>query len=201
MACVGSCFISSKILSNTQQLASASTQHLYLLLGGPRPSTSSSHPTFTAWLHLGTSKPSTSSSICRLLCSSCWVAPGKTEMVVDCGLHHLGNLRVCAPSGWLQTTPEYHHPVPTQLILHSGWRFVVRGHSQSLQLTGLGKSLTLTCQQQSRLNYRRRVCTAHMKGAVQVPSLGDRGVCATVPCRTLATLGHTTKTGSHSSST
>ena len=33
----------------------------YLLLGGPRPGTSSSWPWFAAWPHLVTSKPSTSS--------------------------------------------------------------------------------------------------------------------------------------------
>ena len=40
-----------------------------------------------------------------------------------------------------------------------------------------------------------------MKGILQVPRLGDRGGCATGPYRTPTTLGHTTKTGSHSSST
>ena len=53
------------------------------------------------------------------------------------------------------------------------WRVevVVRGHSQSLQLTGLGKSLSLTCQQQPRPSYKRRVYSDHMKGAAGVPSL------------------------------
>ena len=78
---------------------------------------------------------------------------------------------------------------------------MVSGHNQSLQLTGLGQSLPLTCQQQPRLNYKRRVYSAHMKGAPQVPSLGDRGDCATGPYRTPTILGHTTKTGSQSSST
>ena len=50
---------------------------------------------------------------------------------------------------------------------------VVSGHSQSLQLTGLGKFFPLSCQQPSRLNYKRRVYSAHRKGASQVPSLGD----------------------------
>ena len=52
---------------------------------------------------------------------------------------------------------------------------VVSGHSQLLQLTGLGKSLPLTCQQQPRLNYKRRVYSAHTKDTLQVPSLGDCG--------------------------
>ena len=52
---------------------------------------------------------------------------------------------------------------------------VVSGHSQSLQLTGLGKSLPLTCQQQPRLNYKRRGYIAHTKGVPWIPSLGDRG--------------------------
>ena len=40
-----------------------------------------------------------------------------------------------------------------------------------------------------------------MKGAPQVPSLGDRGGCATGPYRTHTTLGCATKTGNHSIST
>ena len=47
---------------------------------------------------------------------------------------------------------------------------VFSGHSQSLQLTGLGKSLLLACQQQSRLNYKRRVYSAHMKGTSEYPA-------------------------------
>ena len=54
---------------------------------------------------------------------------------------------------------------------------VVSGHSQSLQLTGLGKSLPLICQQQPRLNYKRRIYSAHTEGTPSVPSLGDRGGC------------------------
>ena len=41
---------------------------------------------------------------------------------------------------------------------------MVSGYSQSLQLTSLGKPLPLTCQQQLRLNYKRRVYSAHTKG-------------------------------------
>ena len=73
---------------------------------------------------------------------------------------------------------------------------MVSGHSQSLQLTGLGKSLPLTCQQQPRLNYKRRVYSGHTKGSPQVSSLGDRGGCATAPYRTLTILDHATKTES-----
>ena len=62
---------------------------------------------------------------------------------------------------------------------------VVIGHSQSLQLTGLGKSLQLICQQQPRLNYKRRVYSAHTKGAPQRPSLDDSGGHVTGPDRTL----------------
>ena len=51
------------------------------------------------------------------------------------------------PSGQLQTTLENHHPAPAQLILHGQWSLVVSGHSQSLQLAGLGKTLPLACQQ------------------------------------------------------
>ena len=81
----------------------------------------------------------------------------------DLGLYHPGNPRASAPSGQLQTMSEHHHPAPAQLILR--WqRLVVSGHSQSLQLTGLGKSLPLTGQQQSRLNYTRRVYSSNKKG-------------------------------------
>ena len=161
-----------------------------------RPGTSSSQPRFTAWLHLRICKPNTSGSHLRLLYSPSRVAPGKTQEGADLGLHHLGNPRASLPSGQLQTTLEHHHPAPAQLILHRGQRVVVSGHNQSLQLTGLGKSLPLICLQQPRLNYKRRVCSAHRKGTPQVPSLGNRGVCATGLYRTSTTLGHATKTQS-----
>ena len=73
---------------------------------------------------------------------------------------------------------------------------MVSGHCQSLQLTGLGKSLPLIRQQQPRLNYKRRVYSAHTKGTPQVPSLGGSGGCATGPYRTATILAHTTKTKS-----
>ena len=47
---------------------------------------------------------------------------------------------------------------------------VVSGHSQSLQLTGLDKFLPLICQQQPRLNYKRRVYSAHTEGALECPA-------------------------------
>ena len=152
-------------------------------------------------LYLGISKPSTSSSHLILLYSSGRVALGKTQVGVDLGLHHPGNPRVSAPSGQLQTMLEHHHPAPAQLIFHGQQRLVVNSHSQSLQLTGLGKSLPLICQQQLKLNYKRRVYSAYTKGAPQVPSLGDRGGCVTGPFRTPTILGHATKTRSQSSST
>ena len=166
-----------------------------------RPGTSSSQISFTAWLHVGISKPSTSSSHLRLLCSSVKKALGKTQVGADLGLHHPGNPRARAPSGQLQTISEHHHPDPAQLIHHRGQRLVVSGHSQSLQLTGLGRSLPLTCQQQPKLKYKRRVYPAHTKGTPQMPSLSVKGGYATGPYRTLTTLGPTTKTWSQSSST
>ena len=161
-----------------------SSYPLYLLLSGPQPDTSSSQPRFTDRFHLGISKPTTSSSHLRLLYSSGRAAPGRTQVGADLGLHHPGNPRV-----------------PAQLILYRMWRLVVSSHSQSLEFTGLGKSFPLTCQQQSRLNYKKRVYSVHMKGTPRVPSLGHRGGCATGPSRTPTILGHTTKTQSHSSST
>ena len=167
----------------------------------PRPSTSSSHTRLTAWFHLGTSKPSTNSSHLRLLYSSGRVAQGKTQVGTDLGLNHPGNPRASAPSGQPHTMSEQHHPAPAQLILHRGWRLVGSSHSQSLQLTGLGKSIPLICQQRPTLNYKRRVYSVHMKGIPQVPSLGDRGGCVIGPHRTPTTLDHTTKKRSQSSST
>ena len=140
-----------------------------------RPDTGNSETRFTAWLHLGISKPSTSGSHLMWLYSSGRVYWEKHRWCLN--LHHLGNPRACASTGQLQTTLEHHHPVPAQLILHRGQRLVISGHSQSLQLTGLGKSLPLISQQQPRINYKRRVYSAHTKGVPQVPSLGDRGGC------------------------
>ena len=94
-----------------------------------------------------------------------------------------------------------HHPAPAQLILHGGRRLVFSGHNHSWQLTGLSKSFLITCQQQSRLNYKKSVYSAHTKGGPRVLSLGNRGGCATGPERIPTTLGHTTKTKSQSSFT
>ena len=69
------------------------------------------------------------------------MALGKTQVGADLGLHHLGNPRASVPNGQLQTTLEHHHAAPAQLTLHGGQRFVVSGHSQSLQLTGMDQSL------------------------------------------------------------
>ena len=167
----------------------------------PRAGTSSSQPRFTAWLPLGISKPTTSSSHLRLLYSSGRVALGKTQVRADLGLYLLGNSRASVPNGQLKTTSDHHHPVPAQLILHGRQRLVVSDCSQSLQLTGLSKSLPLICQQQPRLNYKRRVYSAHMKHIPPVPSLGDRGGCTTGSYKTPTALGHAAKTGSYSSST
>ena len=89
------------------------------------------------------------------------VASGKTQVGADFELHHLG--KPCAPNGWLQTMSEHQHPDPAQLILHKEQMLVVSGQNQSLQLTGLGKSLSLTCQHQSRLNYKCKLYSAHTK--------------------------------------
>ena len=119
---------------------------------------------------MGMSKPSTSSSYLRLLYSSWRVAPGRIQVGADLGLHHPGNPRACTHSGQLQTTSEYCHPVPAQLILHGGKRLVASGHSQSLWLTGLGKSLPLTCQEQPRLNYKRRVYSVTQRAHLKYPA-------------------------------
>ena len=41
--------------------------------------------------------------------------------------------------------------------------------SQSYQLAGMGKLLPLTCQQQSRLNYKRRLNSTHMRVHLEYP--------------------------------
>ena len=76
---------------------------------------------------------------------------------------------------------------------------MVSGHSQSLQLTGLGKPLPLICQQQPRLNYKRSMYSVHMKGAPRAPSLWMIGEAVPLdPIGHLTTLGHTTKSQSTS---
>ena len=112
-----------------------------------------------------------------MLYSSGRVVLAKTQVGAEFGFHHPGNPRANAPGEQLQATSEHHHLTSAQLILHRGQRLVLSGHSQSLQLTGLGKSLPLICQQQPRLNYKRRVYLAHMKGIPGVLSVGDRGDC------------------------
>ena len=137
----------------------------YVLLSVPRPSTSSSQPRFTVWLHLGISKLSTSRRHLRLLYSPGRMILGRTQVGADFGLHHLGNPSACTPCGQLQTTSEHLHPAQAQLILHGGWRLVISGLNQSLQLTGLSKSLPVICQQQPRFDYKRRWYSCHMKSA------------------------------------
>ena len=155
------------ILHNFLNLHKQATDSLSesLLLSGPRTGTSSREPRFTAWLCLGISKPKTSNSHLRLLYSSDRVALCKTQVACL-----IWDTPVGGPSGHLQTTSEHHYPVPAQLILHRGQRLVISGHSQSLQLTGLGKSFPLFCQQQPRPNYKRRMCLAHMMGSSQYPA-------------------------------
>ena len=190
MAGLGSCVTTSYLPSHKQQLASVS----------PRPSTSRSQPGFTPWLCLGISKPSTSSSHLRLLCNSGRVASGETKVGTDLGLHHPGNPRASAPSGQLQTTLEHHHPAPAQLVLHGEQRLVVSGHSQSLQLTGLGMSLPLTCQQQPRLSYRGGCTQSTQKVHLEYPAW-VMGRLYHWTLQVTYTLAHTTNTRSQSSST
>ena len=163
-----------------EQPNSVGPQPSYLLLTGPRPSTNSSQPRLTVQHYLGIFKPSKGRSHLRLLYTSCRVTPGKTQVGTDLA---------CTT----QETPEPVHPVDTYrpgqstttLPLHN-WSFVEaeaggQWTQPALAADSLGKSLPLTCQHQSRFNYKKRVYSAHMKGTHQVPSLGDRGDCATGP--------------------
>ena len=127
-----------------------------------------------------------------LLCSLCLVVLGRTQMEVVLDLLLLGGPRGRSLSVQLQSTSKHHYPTISKsntfkgrtqqeskpaegspalwkgpfahVILHCGQRLMVTGHSQSLQLIGLGKSLPLICQQQSRLNYKARVYTGLMVG-------------------------------------
>ena len=133
---------------------------------------------WVGWSIWESPNPANSTSL-RLLYNPCRVAPGKTQVGADLGQHQLGNLRACTPSGHLQTMSEHHYSVPAQLILHRWHRLVVSGHSQSLQLTDVGKSLPLICEHQPKLTYKRRVYSTHKKGAPRVHSLYDRRGCVT----------------------
>ena len=137
--------------------------------------------------------PALAAATCGSVYSLCQGVPDREQVEADLGLYHSGNPRVCTPRRQLQSTLEYH---PTTSTSHGGRWLLARGHSQAYQLSGLGKSLPLTCQQQSGLIYKRREYLAYMKDTPQVPSLGDRGGCATGPYRTPTSLGHATKTWS-----
>ena len=99
------------------------------------------NPLKQATAGLSEPQPSTSSCLLRLLYSSGRVATGKTEGGANLGLYHPGNPKVRASSGQLQTALVHYHLTPAQQILHGGQKLAVSGHSQSLQLTSLGKSL------------------------------------------------------------
>ena len=110
----------------------------------------------------------------------------------DCFIAHsewpqAGHRRRLTLAHTTQETPEPAHPVDNYRPCWSTTT-LVSGHRQSLHFTGLGKSLRLICQQQPRFNYKRRVYSAHTKGAPQKSSLDDRGDYATGPYRTPTTL-------------
>ena len=89
---------------------------------------------------------------------------------------------------------------PAQPILHGGhWSQPVLAAVRSRD-----KLFPLMCQQQSRLNYNRRVYKPLQGVGGMCPSSaqpGWLGGCATGPYRTPSTLGHTSKPGRCSSST
>ena len=129
------------------------------------------------------------------------VASDRTQVVADLCLHLLGTPEPVHPvDSYRLPPPQAKHsrdglwaPDPclskscsvewalAQFIFHGGQRWVFSCHSWSLQLTGLGKALPLTCQHQSSFNYEKRVCSDHTNGASQVSGLGYRGGCATGP--------------------
>ena len=135
--------------------------------------------------------PAQVAAFCRLLFISCLVALGKTQKAVDLGMHLIGRPSASTPTGQLQTISK-HHPttstndtlkqqvqqtpgpcqsnscsvvwVTAQLIIRSSWwsQSVLPAHPL------VGKSLTLMCQQQSKLSYNRRVYTVHMGGRMHL---------------------------------
>ena len=146
----------------------------------PRPVNSSSQISFTAWLRLGISKPSTSSSHLRLLCNSDRMPWPK---------HRLG-LTLAAPprkpqgqhTQWT-ATDHIGEPAACPCTVDPPERVEVGGQWSQPVLTAdwPGKYLPLTRQHQSMFIYKRRVYSAHTKDTPQVPSLTDRGGCATGP--------------------
>ena len=168
-----------------------------------RPSTRSSQSRSTAWLFTWESpSPAQVAAI-----SDCFIVHAEWPQAEHSGDWFQPALPRKPQSLCTQWTATHHvealPPCPCTADPPQRVEVGVSGHSQSLQLTGLGKYLPLTCQQHQRTTTRRgrRVYSAHMKGTSRVSSLGDRGSCATGPCRTPTTLGYTTKTWNHSSST
>ena len=136
-----------------------------------------------------------------LLYNSRRVAPGKTQVGGDLGMHPPRKpLGLCTQ--WT-ATDHIKAPPPCPCTSNPPQRAEIGGQwSQPVPAADWHGSIPpMTCQQQPRLNYKRRVGSAHRKGAPQVPSLSDRGGCVTGPYRTTTTSGHTAKTQSQSSST
>ena len=71
---------------------------------------------------------------------------------------------------------------------------MISGHSQSLQLIGLGVNPT-DVPTAIKAQLQEEGVHNSMGVATQVPSLDDRGGCATGCYRTPTTLGHSTKLG------
>ena len=144
-----------------------------------------SYQTSNSWLQLALAAAKLESQLVFT-----WESPSPAQVaaISDCFVgyagwplaeHRVGLTLACTtqeiPGQSTQWTATDHvrAPPPCPCTADPPWREEVGGHSQSLQLTGLGKSLPLTCQQQPRLNYKR-VYSAHKKGTPGVPSLCDR---------------------------
>ena len=121
-------------------------------------------------------------TICRLLCSSCrWLILASTSLEAPWSASD--HTKAPRPREGLLSFTEV-SAVPWSWPLHSSYSTVVSASPlHSPQASG-GKSLTLMCQQQLRLNYKRRVHRAHTGGGHGGPSLSDLESCATGPFRT-----------------
>ena len=92
------------------QTSSIWPQHApYLSPSGPSPGTNGSQLWFATCLSWAPPSSAQVAAICKLLCSSFWVAPGKTQEAVDFGQYLLGDSRASSLSGQFQITLKHYH--------------------------------------------------------------------------------------------
>ena len=141
-----------------------SSQHPYLLLSGPESGTSSiqlDSQLGYIWESLSPAQVATISDYFIAQAGWSW-AKYRWGLTMACATREIpGSVHPGTATDHIGSTTV----LPLQADPPRRARLVVSGYSQSLQLTGLSKSLPLICQQQPSLNYKRRVYSAHPKGA------------------------------------